>query len=218
MTAIVVGATGLVGTHLVEQLIDNNNYKKVLVLTRSPLEKQHEKLEVHIIDFNKPEEWKHFLKGDVLFSTLGTTLRKAGNKDAQFLIDYTYQYHCAKAAAENKVPQYVLVSAAYASPNSKIFYSRMKGILERDIATLPFNNISIVKPGVIAGERKEQRTAERISITLFNLLHRIPGLQFTKPIHASIIAKAMINATNHHPERLNTYELGEVFKLSETIS
>ncbi len=214
MIAIVIGATGLVGTHLIEELINHTEYEKVIIITRRTVEKQHVKLEKHLVDFNNPAQWKHLVKGDVLFSTLGTTLQKAGSKEAQFLIDYTYQYHCAKAAADNNVSQYVLVSAAYASPDSKIFYARMKGVLEKDVAKLSFQNISIIKPGIIAGDRQDKRITERISISLFNLLHHVPGLHFIKPIHASIIAKAMIRAAQYHPNRVNVYQLGAVFKLA----
>lgn len=215
MIAILIGATGLVGTHLIEELINDATYARIIILTRRTTGKEHSKIEEHLIDFNNPGQWKHLVKGDVLFSALGTTLRKAGSKEAQFLIDYTYQYHCAKAASENNVAQYILVSAAYASPDSKIFYSRMKGVLEKDIAKLSFQKITIIKPGIIDGDRNEKRVAERISISIFKLLHHLPGLHFAKPIHASIIAKAMMAATIHHPDHVNVYQFDEVFKLAE---
>jgi uncharacterized protein YbjT (DUF2867 family) len=146
---------------------------------------------------------------------LGTTLRPAGSKGAQFKVDYKYQYNFAKAAAENGIPNYILVSAAWSSPASKIFYSRMKGILEKDIKKLPFKNITILRPGQLAGNRKEKRSGERISISFLNIVHHIPGLRALKPIHATTVARAMVNAVHHGPGRLNEYSLGEVFKLAE---
>jgi len=214
MIALVIGATGLVGSELITQLLADKQFEKVKAFTRRPLAKKHEKLEEQIINFDYPQEWKGLVTGDVLFSSLGTTLKKAGSKGAQFKIDYTYQYQFAKAASENKVAQYVLVSAAYASSNSQIFYSRMKGNLEKDIKKLSFQNITILRPGMLSGNRKEERLGEILGITFFNVLHRVPGLGSFKPIHASIVAKAMINAVTHHPSSINEYSLGEIFELA----
>src|SRR5690349_10962018 len=138
LTAIVIGATGLVGSELVQQLLDDERFSLVKIFVRRSFGKQHPKLEEHIIDFDKIHEWGHLVSGDVLFSALGTTLKQAGGKEAQYRIDYNYQYDVADAAAKNKVPVYVLVSSAMANVDSKIFYTRMKGELERDIKKLPF--------------------------------------------------------------------------------
>jgi uncharacterized protein YbjT (DUF2867 family) len=215
MIAIVIGATGLVGSDLIEQLLSNQQFDRVKVFTRRSLKKTHPRLEEYVINFDQPEQWEGLVKGDVLFSTLGTTLKKAGSKGAQFKIDYKYQYYFARAASENGVPDYVLVSAAGSSPTSKIFYSRMKGILEKDIKKLPFQYITILRPGMLSGNRKEERSGEKIGIRLFNILQHIPGLKSLKPIPASTVAKAMINASNYHPEAINQYTLGEVFKLAK---
>ena len=153
--------------------------------------------------------------GDALFSSLGTTLKQAGSKGAQFKIDYTYQYQFAKAASENGVRHYVLVSAAYASSKSKIFYSRMKGILEKDVKKLLFKNITILRPGMLTGARKEERIGEKIGTPLLNFFHRLPGMKSLKPISATTVSKAMIKAVSYHPERINEYSLTEVFKLAD---
>src|SRR5687768_5421023 len=169
MVALVIGATGMVGSQLIQQLLADKRFEKIRVFSRRSLDIKHQKLEEHLINFDYPEQWKGLVRGNVLFSALGTTLSKAGSKGAQFKIDYKYQYQFAKAASENGVPQYVLVSAAYASPSSKIFYSRMKGILEKDVKKLSYQNITILKPGMLSGERKEERTGEKIGITVSNL-------------------------------------------------
>jgi uncharacterized protein YbjT (DUF2867 family) len=205
MIAIVIGATGLVGSDLIEQLLSNQQFDRVKVFTRRSLKKTHPRLEEYVINFDQPEQWEGLVKGDVLFSTLGTTLKKAGSKGAQFKIDYKYQYYFARAASENGVPDYVLVSAA----------GSMKGILEKDIKKLPFQYITILRPGMLSGNRKEERSGEKIGIRLFNILQHIPGLKSLKPIPASTVAKAMINASNYHPEAINQYTLGEVFKLAK---
>ena len=123
---------------------------------------QHAKLQERIVNFDAVPEWKALLTGDVLFSSLGTTLKQAGSKEAQYKVDFTYQYNIAKAAADNGVSQYVLVSSAGASPQSRIFYSRMKGELEEAVKTFSFPHITILQPGILQGERDEFRLGERI--------------------------------------------------------
>lgn len=218
MTAIVIGATGLVGSELIDQLLSNEYFERVKIFTRRSLENNHPKLEEHMINFDQPEQWKGLVSGDVLFSALGTTLKKAGSKGEQFKIDYKYQYNFAKAALENEVKHYVLVSAAHSSPTSKIFYSMMKGILEKDIKKLSFQHIHIIRPGVLCGARKEKRMGEQLGILIFNVLHHIPGLGSLKPIAAATVAKAMINSVFHYSAQINEYSLGEIFKLAEKNS
>ena len=111
-TAIVIGATGLVGHELVQQLLQDQRFVRVVVLGRRNSGFVHARLEEHLISFDQPEQWRHLVKGDVLFSALGTTLKTAGSKEAQYKVDHTYQLEVAKAAAANGVPVYVLVSSA----------------------------------------------------------------------------------------------------------
>src|ERR1700743_749739 len=111
-TAIVIGATGLVGSELTRLLINDSRYERVKIFVRKPTGITSDKLEEHIVDFGEPDKWKRFVTGDVLYSALGTTLRAAGSKDEQYKVDYTYQYRFAKIAAANGVSAYVLISAA----------------------------------------------------------------------------------------------------------
>src|SRR5688572_25909562 len=129
-TAIIIGATGLVGNHLLQQLIRDERYNKIIIFGRRSVNLSDAKIEEHIIEFDNVESWRHLVKGDVLFSSLGTTIRQAGSTNAQYKIDFTYQYEFAKAAASNNVPSYVLVSSAGADAKSIVFYTRMKGELE----------------------------------------------------------------------------------------
>ena len=213
-TALVIGATGLVGSQLVNLLLTDERFDKIKIFTRRSTGIAHPKLEEYIIDFDQPAQWQHLLTGDILFSTLGTTLKKAGSKSEQYKIDYTYQYTTAQAAAANGVADYVLVSSAGASVNSKIFYSRMKGELERDIAKLPFKHIHIIQPGILTGPRKENRTGEKIGIALASVLAHIPGLTAYKPISAGTVAQAMINASFDDSQPLQVYPLQKVFDLA----
>lgn len=214
-TALVIGATGLVGTELVKQLLNDDRFGKVIVFGRRSLENPHPKLTEHIIDFDQPHTWQHWVQGDILFSTLGTTLKQAGGKDAQYKIDYHYQFDFAKAASEQHVPVYVLVSSASASPDSKIFYSRMKGELERDISKLPFKSVSILQPSLLYGDRKEQRLGESIGYHVIRRLNALSILKKYRPIHAGTVARAMINAGIKNSEGKRTYVLDQIFQLAE---
>jgi uncharacterized protein YbjT (DUF2867 family) len=211
-TAIVIGATGLVGSQLVQLLLNDNRFSSIKILARRTSNIQRPKLEEHIINFDHPEQWKDLVTGDVLFSALGATLKTAGSKEAQYKIDHTYQFNVAKAAAENGVPVYVLVSAAMASEHSKLFYSRMKGELERDIKQLPFQYIHILQPGMLAGDRKENRPMEKIGIPLLRFLNRLGIARKQKPVDASIVAQAMINVSFKLQKRIDRYALLDVFE------
>ena len=213
--AIVIGATGLVGSSLVKQLLNDDRFSTIRVLARRGSGIQHPKLEEHLINFDNPAEWQQLVKGDVLFSALGTTIKKAGSQQEQYKIDHDYQYNVAKAAADNGVPVYVLVSAAMASEKSMIFYSRMKGELERDSKQLPFQYIHILQPGILAGDRKENRSGEKISIALIRFLNRLGIARRQKPIDASIVARAMINVSFKSGNKINVYALLQVFKEAE---
>jgi uncharacterized protein YbjT (DUF2867 family) len=212
-TVLVLGATGLVGSALVDQLLNSETYEKVILFLRRQSGKHSEKLVEHIIDFDDPDSWSHLVKGDVLFSAFGTTIKKAGSQENQFRIDYTYQYQFAAAAKNNGVATYVLVSSAGADSKSKIFYSRMKGQLDDAVQKLGFENRVILKPSVLVGQRSEARFGETIGIVLGRLLTRLPGLQKYRPIEASIVAKAMINGAAGSESRI--FVLNELFDLAK---
>lgn len=213
-TALIIGATGLVGSHLLNRMLHDARFEKVIVLTRRSTKHAHIKIEEYLIDFDKPEDYRQLVKGDVLFSTLGTTLKKAGSKEAQYTIDHNYQYQVASAAAKNGVPHYVLVSSANASLNSLFFYSRMKAELERDVQKLSFKKISILRPGILKGEREETRIGETIGVTIAGWLHKIPGLAGLKPIEGDVVAQAMVQAVFQQEEAFKIYQPGAVFDLA----
>ena len=177
MKAILIGATGLIGKSLLKQLLEDQGITEVLVFHRRATGVTHPKLSEHIIDFDQPESWADRVQGDVLFSTLGTTIKSAGSKDAQYKVDFTYNYQTAQAAAQNGVHTYVLLSSAGANPSSSIFYSRMKGELDEAVKKLAFGRIRILKPSVLDGDREEFRLGERIGIVLGNALAFVPGIR-----------------------------------------
>lgn len=209
-----IGATGLVGSALTGLLLEDARFDRMHVFVRRSTGRQHPKLEEHIVNFDALPEWQHLLTGDVLFSSLGTTLKQANSKEAQYKVDFTYQFDVAEAAAVNGVPDYVLVSSAGASPHSRIFYSRMKGELEEAVKTFSFAHIHILQPGILQGERDEFRLGERIGVGMLSMTRYIPGLQKYKPIPAETVAQAMINAAFRDQEKVEVWTLEKVFDLA----
>lgn len=213
-TALMIGATGLVGKQLVKQLLNNPAFQQVKVFVRRTTGLTHAKLEEHLVNFDLPENWQHLVTGDVAFSCLGTTMKQAGSKEAQYLVDHTYQYQFATAAAANQVPVYVLISAAGAGAGSRIFYSRIKGELEDDVKALRFSSINILRPGLLAGNRSEERVGEKVGYHVLRLLNAIGLFRRYKPIKDETVAAAMISAALTAKPGIHSYTLDEVFTLA----
>lgn len=193
-TALLVGATGLVGRELLRELLADPRFSAVTVLTRRSTGTQHARLREHVVDFDDPAGWRDLARGDVLFSALGTTLKTAGSQAAQYKVDHTYQLHAAEAARRNGADTYVLVSAAGASVKSRVFYSRMKGELERDTAALGFPRARFLLPGPLDGDRQEQRSGEKWALRVLRPLAPIlPAI--VRPIDAGIVARAGITSS-----------------------
>lgn len=214
MKALVIGATGATGKDLVNQLLNDKEFDEVDIFVRKPVDIQNDKLKVHVVNFEKPEEWKDRVKGDVAFSCLGTTLKDAGSKEAQKKVDFDYQYEFAKAAKDNEVEDYILVSAYGANPQSKIFYSKMKGELEEAVKQLHFNKITIFKPGML--ERKDsERTGEVLGSRIIKFANKLGLLESQKPLPTDILAKAMINSSKIKSNGYSSIKLGNIFCFAE---
>jgi len=214
MKALVIGATGATGKDLVNQLLLDKDFEEVNIFVRKPVDIRNEKLKVHIVNFDNPEEWKTEVKGDVAFSCLGTTLKAAGSKEAQRKVDFDYQYEFAKAAKENNVDDYILVSSYGAHPKSKIFYSKMKGELEEAVKNLHFEKITIFKPGML--ERKDSdRTGEVLGSRIIKFANKLGLLESQKPLPTSVLAKAMINSSKIKSNGYSSIELGNIFYFAE---
>ncbi len=190
MKAIVIGATGAVGKDLVEELLSRREYEKIITFTRRPLDIKSEKIESCIIDFDRPSDWAHLVKGDVLFSALGTSLKQAGSKEAQYRIDHDYQLSFAKAARENGVPHVVLVSSLGADPSSSFFYMKLKGIIERDVEALQFPQLSILRPPSLI-RKHAKRPAETVSVKLFQLANALGLFKTMAPVPTEAVARKM---------------------------
>lgn len=190
MKAIVIGATGAVGKDLVEELLSRREYEKIITFTRRPLDIKSEKIESYIIDFDRPSDWAHLVKGDVLFSALGTSLKQAGSKEAQYRIDHDYQLSFAKAARENGVPHVVLVSSLGANRSSSIFYLKLKGLIERDVESLQFPQLSILRPPSLI-RKHTKRPAETVSVKLFQMANALGLFKTMAPVPTEAVARKM---------------------------
>jgi len=192
-TALLLGASGLVGSHLLKQLLESPHYAEVVAFTRRPLELQHPKLRQEILDFDNPDSAK--IKGDDLFCALGTTLRKAGSKEAQYRIDCTYPFEIGKIAWKNGVRQYLLVSSVGADAATSNFYLKTKGELEEKIRGLGFEHFVSVRPSFLFGERSEFRLGEKIGIVLAKAFVWLIPRRY-RGIEAEKVARALILLAN----------------------
>lgn len=192
-TALLLGATGLVGSHLLEQLLKDVRYETVVALTRGPLDRQHPKLRQEIIDFDHPDPAK--IRGDDLFCALGTTLRKAGSQEAQYRIDCTYPFEIGKIARENGVQHYLLVSSIGADAQSSNFYLRTKGDLEEKLKALNFKAFVSARPSFLLGHRKEFRFGEKVGIILAQAFSFLIPKKY-RGIPSSKVAAALIELAN----------------------
>ncbi|KEQ18677.1 NAD(P)H-binding protein [Endozoicomonas numazuensis] len=212
-TAVIIGATGLVGSELLDQLLESPDIEKVVALARREVQQTSDKLESHIIDFKNLEQSRDLIKGDLFFSCLGTTKKQAGSIDAQRQIDFDYQWEAARIAAENNVPHYLLISSSGANAQSHSQYFKMKGELEQAIKQLPFQNVSIFQPSLLLGKRRENRLGEGLAAKVLPCLCQLPGLRKLRPIHDWELAGKMLKvATKERADGVSTYTLDEIFQ------
>ena len=209
-TALIIGATGLIVSTFVKQILENPAYSKVVLLLRKPLNINHPKLIQEIIDFDKLNASK--IKGDDLFCAMGTTLNKAGSKEAQYKIDCTYPYEIGKIAKANGVKQYILVSSVGANFDSSNFYLKTKGDLEKKIQSLNFHNFVSLRPSMLLGDRNEFRLGEKIWAVLFTILSPLlfGSLHKYHGINASDVAKAMQKFANQGLSGVKYVEYDEI--------
>ena len=212
LKALVIGATGATERELVNSLINDEDFDQVSIFVRKAPELEHEKLKIHTIDFNEIKKHKELIKGDILFSALGTTKKEAGGKQRQYIIDYTYQYEFAKIAAENGVDQLSLVSSIGANPKSFMFYPKMKGELESDVKKLKFKKIDIFQPPMLIRQPEIIRKGEKTAISIIQKLNKLGILKSQQPLMVSNLAERMVKtAKTNSKEKVNTYLPKELF-------
>lgn len=207
-SALLLGASGLIGKSCLEALLRDEIYSKVIVFVRKPLPLQHPKLQQQTVDFDNLEYHAHLMKTDDLFCCLGTTIKTAGSQDAFYKVDFTYPYQAATIASRNGVRQFLIVTALGASAQSKVFYNRVKGNVENAISGLAFQSIHIFRPSLLLGNRSEFRFGEKIAMFLFRMLGFILIGRWKKyrAIKASVVAEAMVTMAKLDLKGVRKYE------------
>lgn len=193
-TAVIAGATGLVGKELLNNLLDNDQYKKVISLVRRETPVNHSKLEEWVVDFDKLDEDAPRMMADEFFCCLGTTMEKAGSKEAFANVDYLYPVNLASIAQKNNAKKYLLISAMGADKNSSFFYNKVKGEVEEGISEKDIRSVYIFRPSLLLGEREEERTGEKIASKVAEPLSGllVGPLKKYRPIHAKEVADGMM--------------------------
>jgi len=207
-TALLLGASGLVGGHCLQLLLEDEAYAKVVVWVRKPLALRHPKLEQAVVDFARLESCAEPAKVNDVFCCLGTTIKKAGSQAAFRQVDFVYPLEIAKIAAANGAEQFLIVTALGANPKSSIFYNRVKGETEAAITPLPFRAVHIFRPSLLLGERQEVRPGEKIAEKMsgvFSFLFSGP-LRKYRPIHAAVVAAAMVEIAKQNLVGVNIFE------------
>tara|TARA_Y100000766_G_C18585896_1_gene449457 strand:+ start:12 stop:662 length:651 start_codon:yes stop_codon:yes gene_type:complete len=210
--ALVLGATGATGKEMVKLLLEDSNFSKVSIFVRRNIHIEHEKLTIYKIDFCRLSKYNNLVKGDILFSALGTTKKEAGGKKEQFLVDYTYQYEFAKIASENRVSHYSLVSSIGANKHSYFFYPKIKGALESSVKGLYFNKIHIFQPPSLIRQPELIRLGEKYTINLLQVINKIGFLRSLKPLLVKDLAKKIINESlTNKIKGLTVYKSKDLF-------
>ena len=214
-TALLFGASGLVGGQLLNQLISNNNYSKIKVFVRSVPQISNPKIEIIETDFNNLANHKEDIKGDDCFFCIGTTKQNSPDKNEYRRVELDVPKDIAQIAKSNSVNSFVFVSSGYADPNSSGDYLKFKGLVEEELKRLSFNKLGIMRPSFLIGDRKEKRVGEKLGIFVFKLLSPLflGPLKKMKPIHSEKVAKAMIKISNGD-FRQQIFESNEIVEIS----
>jgi len=197
-TAIILGASGLAGSILLNKLLDDKRYTTIKLFLRKRIEGLPSKVNQYIGNLFDLKSFKEDFKGDEVYCCIGTTAKKTPNKTIYKSIDYGIPVAAAKLSKENGIHSFLVVSALGANASSRIFYNKTKGEMERDVLLEKIEKTYILQPSIIGGERKEQRIGEKIGLVVFKLLQPlfVGKLKKYRITEAEHIAQALINLAN----------------------
>ena len=214
-TALIFGSTGLVGGHVLDQLIQNKNYSKIKLFVRSAYAIDDPKIEIVKTDFNNLENHIEDIKGDDCFFCIGTTKKNSPDKDEYKRVELEVPKQVAQIAKSNLVNSFVFVSSGYADPKSSGDYLKFKGLVEEELKRLNFSKLGVMRPSFLLGDRKEKRVGEKIGIFVFKILSPLflGPLKKMKPIHSATVAKVMIKIANENLEK-TIFESDEIVELT----
>lgn len=205
-SAIILGATGLTGGIVLQELLEDARYSKIILFSRSACEISHEKIEEHLIDLFELENYKKDFVADDVFCCIGTTKAKTKDEALYKKIDYGIPVAAAKLSAENGINNFIVISALGADAENKLFYNRVKGLMENTVLSKNIDTIYVMQPALIAGQREEKRWGEYVAKGLMKLVNPLlfGALKKYKSIHPETIASAMVWLAN------NPYESGRI--------
>ncbi len=211
-SALLVGASGLVGGYCLRAILDSDRYSKVDILVRKQLPLKHEKLEQHLINFDYLERFSSVIKGDDVYCCLGSTMKKAGSREAFRTVDFGYPYEIAKIAVENGAKQFLIVTAIGSSTKVPVFYSRVKGDVEEAISKVGFGGVHIFRPSFLLGDRKEKRPLEDFLIGLgrATTFSMVGSFRRYRPIKGEVIAGAMVYIAGQESSGVTIYESEQI--------
>ena len=216
-TALLFGASGLVGSHVLNQLISNNSYSKIKLFVRTTINISDPKIEIIQTDFKNLENHREDIKGDDCFFCIGTTKKNSPDKNEYKRVELEVPKQVAQIAKSNSVNSFVFISSGYANPKSSGDYLKFKGEVEEELKRLNFQMLGIMRPSFLLGDRKEKRIGEKIGIFVFKLLSPLflGPLKKMKPIHSATVAKAMITITQNKVSK-TIFESDEIADLSSS--
>jgi uncharacterized protein YbjT (DUF2867 family) len=207
-TALIIGSTGLVGSQLLNFLLDSNDYLKVITFVKRDTGIKHPKLTQHVIDFDKPEIYKDLVVGDDFFCIIGTTIKKAGSKEAFRKVDFEYPRQFAAFALQNKVKQFLIISSLGADAKSGNFYLKTKGEIQDFLKDCNFESVSVLQPSLLLGNRTEFRLGEKVGAFFMKTLSFLflGNLKKYKPIEGKTVAKALLKIAQTNNKGFKIYE------------
>ena len=217
LTAVVIGATGLTGNLLVEELLNDDDFKSVRTLVRNPTDMDHPKLEQRVVNFNDKNDYaQKFGEGDIIFCCVGTTQKKVNKDKAAYAkVDYDLPVNAAEIGISKGFKQFLIVSAIGANENSSNFYLSLKGKTENRLKQFPYISIGIFQPSILNGNRKESRIGERFLQVIMDLLSflLLGPLKKFRAIGANNVAKAMVEASKKQSPGIHYYQYSEMMYL-----
>jgi uncharacterized protein YbjT (DUF2867 family) len=216
-TALVAGASGLIGSQLLPLLLASARYDRVIAVGRRPLPLMHPKLEQRLLNFDQLEDHRLQLIADDVFCCLGTTLRQAGSREAFYKVDYLYVVKLAALTAANFASQLLVISSMGADAGSRVYYNRVKGEMEAAVRQTPFRAIHVFRPSLLLGDRAEKRLGERLGAVVLRALRPVlrGPLRKYRSIEAATVARALLRAAETEETGLQVYPSDAITRLGE---
>ena len=218
-SALLIGASGLVGGHCLQFLLEEASYTRVVILVRRPLSITHDKLIQHIVDFSELETLGESLTADDVYCCLGTTIKKAETQEAFRKVDFDYPIKIAALAQHLGASQFMIVTSLGADPHSRIFYNRVKGEVEEAIGKISFPTINIFRPSLLLGDRTEHRTGEKAGAFIMSGLKYMMVGPFRKyrPIQSRDVAKVMVQIAQKNLTGVNIFESMQIQEIADSV-